>query len=99
MVHADVSELRKQVVDSLGVLLGRMLGRELPDVSERTRLFDELGLSSSKTLELLLALEEDLDLQVDVEYIDRRDLASVGSLSDFVVAHADGGVSERANEQ
>ena len=54
-------------------------------------MFDELGLSSSKTLELLLALEEELDIQVDVEDIDRRDLASVGSLSDFVVAHADGG--------
>ncbi|MFI7673537.1 3-oxoacyl-[acyl-carrier-protein] synthase III C-terminal domain-containing protein [Actinophytocola sp. NPDC049390] len=83
------TELRTRVVDALGVLLGRMLGGDLA-VSEETRLFDELGLSSSKTLELLLALEEELDIQVDVEEIDRRDLASVGSLSDFVVAHADG---------
>jgi 3-oxoacyl-[acyl-carrier-protein] synthase-3 len=83
------TELRTRVVDALGVLLGRMLGADLA-VTEETRLFDELGLSSSKTLELLLALEEELDIQVDVEDIDRRDLASVGSLSDFVVAHADG---------
>jgi acyl carrier protein len=90
MTATEVTELRARVVDTLGALLGRMLGRDL-DVSEETRLFDELGLSSSKTLELLLALEEELDIQVDVEEIDRRDLASVGSLSDFVVAHADGG--------
>lgn len=89
MVRADGAELRARVVDTLGVLLGRMLGGDLPAVSADTRLFDELGLSSSKTLELLLALEEELDLQVDVEDIDRRDLASVGSLSDFVVAHAE----------
>ncbi|MPZ82080.1 MAG: acyl carrier protein [Actinophytocola sp.] len=91
MEHADVTELRKRVVDSLGVLLGRILGRDLPDVSEQTRLFDELGLSSSKTLELLLVVEEDLEIQVDMEDIERGDLASVGSLSDFVVAHADRG--------
>jgi 3-oxoacyl-[acyl-carrier-protein] synthase III len=91
MAATEVTALRTQVVDTLGVLLGRMLGAGLTDMSEQTRLFDELGLSSSKTLELLLSLEDELDLQVDVEEIDRRDLASLGSLADFVVAHADGG--------
>jgi len=90
MAATEVTELRTRVVDTLSVLLGQLLGGDLPAVSEETRLFDELGLSSSKTLELLLALEDELDIQVDVEEIDRRDLASVGSLSDFVVAHADG---------
>jgi acyl carrier protein len=90
MAVTEVTELRARVVDTLGVLLGQLLGGEPPAVSEETRLFDELGLSSSKTLELLLALEDELDIQVDVEEIDRRDLASIGSLSDFVVAHADG---------
>jgi 3-oxoacyl-[acyl-carrier-protein] synthase-3 len=90
MAAAEVADLRTRVVETLGVLLGRMLGGELPAVSEETRLFDELGLSSSKTLELLLALEDELDLQVDIEEIDRRDLATVGTLCDFVVANADG---------
>lgn len=84
------TEVRARVVDALGVLLAQLLGRDLPDLSERTKLFDELGLSSSKTLELLLALEDELDIQVDVEDIERDDLASVRSLADFVVAHADG---------
>jgi 3-oxoacyl-[acyl-carrier-protein] synthase III len=90
MTASETTDLRTRVVETLGVLLGRMLSGALPAVSEETRLFDELGLSSSKTLELLLALEDELDLQVDIEDIDRRDLASVGTLSDFVVAHADG---------
>jgi 3-oxoacyl-[acyl-carrier-protein] synthase-3 len=90
MVAPEITDFRRRVVDTLGVLLGRLLGANLPAVSEETRLFDELGLSSSKTLELLLALEDELDIQVDIEEIDRRDLASVGSLSDFVVANADG---------
>ncbi|MGH3759428.1 phosphopantetheine-binding protein [Actinophytocola sp.] len=87
MTDVSLTDLRERVVDSLSVLLGRMLGRELPDVGADTRLFDELGLSSSKTLELLLVLEEDLDIQVDVEEIERRHLASIGSLADFVVTH------------
>jgi 3-oxoacyl-[acyl-carrier-protein] synthase-3 len=91
MAAAEATDLRTRVVDTLGVLLRRLLGGDLPAVSEETRLFDELGLSSSKTLELLLALEDELDIQVDIEDIDRRDLVSVGSLSDFVVANADGG--------
>lgn len=90
MAATHVTELRSRVVDTLAVLLGQLLGGDLPDVSEETRLFDELGLSSSRTLELLLTLEEELDIQVDVEEIDRDDLTSVGTLADFVVAHVDG---------
>lgn len=90
MAATGTTDLRTRVVATLGVLLGRMVGGETAAVSEETRLFDDLGLSSSKTLELLLALEDELDLQVDIEDIERRDLRSVGSLSDFVVANADG---------
>jgi acyl carrier protein len=79
---------RQRVMDSIGTLLPHVLGREVSGMPESTRLFDELGLSSSKTLELLLALEEDLDVHIDVEEIDRKNLASIGSLADFVATHA-----------
>jgi acyl carrier protein len=69
-------------------LLPRVLRREIPELPETTSLFDELGLSSASTLELLLELEEDLDIQIDVEDIDQGDLVSIGSLADFVAAHA-----------
>lgn len=80
--------LRRQVVESMTVLLPRVLRRELPELAEGTSLFDELGLSSVTTLELLLELEEALDIQVDVEDIDQDDLRSVGTLADFVTGHA-----------
>jgi acyl carrier protein len=82
------AELRRRVVASIGTLLPKVLKRDVPDPPEDTRLFDELGLSSASTLELLLELEEDLDIQIDVEEIDQTDLASVGTLADFVSAHA-----------
>lgn len=82
------ADLRRRVVDSIGALLPRVLKRELSEIPEDIRLFDELGLSSSKTLELLLALEEELGIEVDVDEIDRGDLVSIGAFADFVTAHA-----------
>jgi acyl carrier protein len=82
------TELRQRVVDSIGTLLPKVLKREVPAMPETTRLFDELGLSSASTLELLLELEEDLEIQIDVEEIDQGDLTSIGTLATFVAAHA-----------
>ena len=81
-------DLRQRVVDRIAALLPQVLKRDLTAVSEDIRLFDELGLSSLKTLELLLALEEDLGIQVDVDEIDRTDLVSVGAFADFITRHA-----------
>lgn len=82
------AELRQRVVDSMTTLLPRVLRREVPAMPEQTRLFDELGLTSASTLELLLELEDELELQIDVEEIDQRDLETVGSLADYVASHA-----------
>jgi acyl carrier protein len=81
-------DLRRRVLASIATLLPGVLRREVPVLAESTRLFDELGLSSSKTLELLFALEEDLEIQIDIEEIDRRSLESIGTFADFVAAHA-----------
>jgi acyl carrier protein len=80
--------LRQRVFDSIGVLLPRVLNREIPAVSDSTQLMDELGMRSTTMLELLLELEEDLDIQIDVEDIDQGDMHSVGDLADFVAGHA-----------
>ncbi|MEN3308208.1 MAG: hypothetical protein V7603_4410 [Micromonosporaceae bacterium] len=84
---AGTLELRQQVVDSMGMLLPRVLRREVPAVSEDTRLMEELGLTSSSTLELLLELEEELQIQINVEDVDREDFASIGRLADFIAGH------------
>jgi acyl carrier protein len=87
-VTAIETDLRERVVSSIGTLLPRILKRDMPPPPEDSRLFDELGLSSSKTLELLLELEEALEIQIDVEEIDQDDLETVGTLASFVATHA-----------
>jgi acyl carrier protein len=80
--------LRQRVFDSIGLLLPKVLDRETGGVSDSTQLMSELGLRSATMLELLLELEEDLEVQIDVEDIDRGDMNTVGDLANFVAAHA-----------
>lgn len=79
---------RARVVDSINLLLPRVLKREVPAQAEDVCLFDELGLTSSSTLALILELEEALDIQIEVEEIGQDDLRSLGSLADYVASHA-----------
>jgi acyl carrier protein len=80
--------LRQRVFDSLTVLLPRVLGREIPAISDGTLMADELGLRSTTMLELLLELEADLDIEIDVEEIDQDEMNTVGDLASFVAGHS-----------
>jgi acyl carrier protein len=86
------SALRAQVIESIQVVLPRVLaGRAddaVLDLSDHTRLMEDLGLTSAATMELMLELEESMDIQIDVEEIGPADLASIGALADFVAGHA-----------
>ncbi|MEV7215394.1 acyl carrier protein [Kitasatospora cineracea] len=85
---ADVDpELRGRALDGILQLLPRVLKRDLPEIGENACLFDEVGLTSAATLELILELEDHLDVQIDVEGIDQDDLRSVGTLAGFVAGH------------
>jgi acyl carrier protein len=79
---------RDQVFASIGELLPQVLKREVPEVAEDTQLMRELGLRSATTLELLLLLEDQLDIQIEVEDIDGGSMNSVGDLADYVATHS-----------
>lgn len=86
------SALRAQVMESIRVILPKLLAREADDapleLSEHTRLMEDLGLTSTATLELVLELEESMDIQIDIEQIGPGDLASIGAMADFLAGHA-----------
>ncbi|WP_432989376.1 acyl carrier protein [Dactylosporangium sp. CA-233914] len=86
MVEVDGS-LRQQVVATMSDLLVRMLRLEQP-VTEGSNLEDELGMSSSQGVQLILDLERDLSIMVDVEDLEQEELVTVGQLADYIAAHA-----------
>ena len=80
-------EFRQQVVDAMTTVLTRLLGRSEP-VTEGMRLMEELGLSSTLGLELLLELEDRLDILIDVELMDAEQMKTVGDMATFVAGHS-----------
>ena len=80
-------EFRQQVVDTMATVLARLLDRSEP-VTEDMRLMEELGLSSTFGLELLLQLEDQLMILIDVEQMDADNMKTVGDLATFVATHS-----------
>ena len=81
------AEFRQRVVVVMTTVLARLLDRPEP-VTEDMRLMDEVGLSSTFGLELLLELEDQLMILVDVELMDQDRMKTVGDLATFVAGHS-----------
>ena len=79
--------LRRRVVATMADLLVRMLRLDRP-VTEGSKLEDELGMSSSQGVQLILDLERDLSIMIDVEDLDQDEMVTVGDLADYITAHA-----------
>ena len=80
-------EFRQQVVGAMTTVLDRLLDRSEP-VTEDMRLMEELGLSSTLGLELMLELEDQLMILIDVELLDGDQMKTVGDLATFVAGHS-----------
>jgi len=78
---------RRRVVDTLTTTLARLLDRPEP-VTEDMRLMEELGLSSTLALELLLECEDQLEILIDVEQMDQDQMKTVGDLAIFVAGNS-----------
>lgn len=79
--------LRERVVEAICELLPQVLKREVPDASEQTTLIDDLGMSSTTGLELVLELEDRLEREISVEDLGRDDFATVGTLAGYIAAN------------
>jgi acyl carrier protein len=77
---------RETVVAAVTSALEETLGRELPDIDESTRLFDELAVDSTGVLGVLIALEDSLNIVIDPDAITEEHFATVGGLTDCALA-------------
>jgi len=80
-------DFRQRVLDTMTTVLARLLDRPEP-VTEDMRLMEELGLSSTFGLELLLEVEDRLMILIDVEVMDADQMKTVGDLATFVAGHS-----------
>jgi acyl carrier protein len=82
---------RSSIIAGIKSALSEVLKDQIFEVSEETLLFEELYLDSTTILELLMALEDTLGIEVDVENLYVETFKTVGTLADYVgtVLHAD----------
>ncbi|WP_175408099.1 acyl carrier protein [Streptomyces sp. TRM64462] len=81
---------RTKVVAAISSSLAEVLGHELPELTEDSRLFDQVGLDSSGVFELLMGLEDALGIELDTDQLEMSHFESVRSLADFLLAEMGG---------
>ncbi|WP_028646571.1 phosphopantetheine-binding protein [Nocardiopsis sp. CNT312] len=77
---------RNDVVTALEAALSEALEREVTGLEGRVRLFEDLHLDSTSMLEVLMALEESIGLEVEPEDLEIEAFESVDTLTDFVLS-------------
>jgi acyl carrier protein len=85
--HLDAA-LRQRVFERAGQILPGILGHPISAVTDSTELMADLGLRSATTLQLLLELEDALEIEIDVEDIDARNVTTIGALADYIASHS-----------
>lgn len=76
---------RGDVVAGIKKALTDVLRRELPDLNEDVRLFDDLNMDSTMALELLMTLEDTLSVEIDAENLSMDDFQTIGTLADYLL--------------
>lgn len=78
---------RTGIIEHIRESLSVALDREITEAHETTELYEELGLDSAGTLELLLVLEDTLGVEVDPENLEMEVFRTVGNLADYIAGH------------
>ena len=78
---------RTRIVDTVCGLLPDILKREVEGAGEDTTLMEDLGMSSTGALEIVLLLEENLEVEISVEDLGREHFQTVGTLADYVAGN------------
>jgi acyl carrier protein len=81
---------REEVIEHIRIALSTVLNREITHLPEDARLVDDLSLDSTSVIELLMALEDSIGLELDVEDLKPEVFHTVASLADYMTAGVPG---------
>ncbi|APS19059.1 phosphopantetheine-binding protein [Streptomyces filamentosus] len=75
---------RTEIIEQVRIALSSVLNKELTELDESTRLFDDLALDSTSVIELLMGLEDSIGLEIDPDDLEPEAFGTVGTLTDYV---------------
>jgi acyl carrier protein len=82
MPTADAAEIRLVLRQALA----EVLDQDVPELTEETRLFADLGIDSSDVIELLMTLEQSTGLKVDPDQLAAGAFETVATLTGYIAA-------------
>jgi acyl carrier protein len=77
---------RKEIVEKVKLIISEQLGVDEAEVTSSASFMDDLGADSLDQVELVMALEEDFDLSVSDEDVEK--MLTVQDAIDYVDKHA-----------
>lgn len=77
---------RTELIDHIRTALAHVLRKEIGELREEARLFEDLSLDSTGVIELLMDLEDTVGLEIDPDELEPEVFRSVGTLADYVEA-------------
>jgi len=80
---------RSDLLKAINIALTEVMQRDFPELSEDARLFEDLHLDSTSILTLLMALEDEVGIEVDPENLVMDDFRTVRTLADYLAARGD----------
>jgi len=75
---------RTQIIEHIRIALAEVLNRQIDQLTEETRLFEDLALDSTSVIELLMGLEDTMDIEIDADELEPEVFQTVGSLTNYV---------------
>jgi acyl carrier protein len=81
-----VNEKNKALVDKVKQIIAEQLGVEEAEVTPSSSFVDDLGADSLDTVELVMALEENFDLEIPDEAAEK--IRTVQDAIDYIEKHA-----------
>jgi acyl carrier protein len=75
---------RQEIVATVEAALSEVLQRKVTNLTEETRLSEDMHLDSTSILELMLSLEDTAGISVDPETLDMDDFKSVKTLANYL---------------
>jgi acyl carrier protein len=80
------SDKQKEIIEKVKQIIGEQLGVEESEVTPSASFIDDLGADSLDTVELVMALEENFDLEIPDEAAEK--IRTVQDAIDYIEKHS-----------
>lgn len=75
----------KNLKDLVTGIVAKQLELQKHEIKEYANIFEDLGLDSTGVIELLLALEEECEIEFDMEELDPANLESINAITEYIL--------------